>query len=121
MLHQVLNYIERYLIGRCSLRDLEIWLLSNLQTVLDSDDEAAIRVADEVDADLVWLGEGLIDEATLRERLQSYVELHGTISVGFYETERTATVHATTAVETVMGRLEVPEPVVTLRLHHEFA
>jgi hypothetical protein len=124
MLHQLLNYIERYLIAHCTLRDLEAWLLSNLQKILDSDDETVIEVANQVDADLIELGEGLIDEATLRERLESYIRFRETISLAllaFSETEPLATFHATAAVETIRNQLEVLGLVVDLRLDHVFA
>lgn len=121
MLHQLLNYVECYLTERCSLRDLEAWLLSNLQGILDSGDKTAIEVANQVDADLIEFGEGLIDEATLRERLERCVRFRETIQIVSYETERFATVHATAAVETLRNQLEDPGPVVDFRLVHVFA
>ena len=102
MLHQLLMYIDRYLTGRCSLREFETWLLANLQGILDSGDQAALEVANQVDADLVELGEGLIDEVTLRERLESYVRLKTTIRWSFSETEHPTVVTSTTNAETLM-------------------
>ena len=121
MLVQLLNRIDGYVLSRCTLRDLETWLLSNLQQILDSGEKAAIDLANEVDADLVELGEGLIDELTFRERLESYAKIRETIPFIFSEIESPATVHATTAVETIRNRLEVLGPVEDLRLDHVFA
>lgn len=121
MLRQVLNYVNDYLNSYCTLRDLQTWLLSNLQRILDSGDEAAIEVANQIDADLVEFGEGLIDETAVRERIESYVRFRETIPFVLSETEHTATTHATAAAETFRNHLEVVGPVVDLRLVHEFA
>jgi len=118
---QLLNYVNDYLNGHCTLRDLETWLLSNLQRILDSGDEVAIEAANQIDADLIELGEGLIDEAAVRERLENYVRFRETIPIVFFETEHPATTNATAAAETFRNHLEVPGPVVDLRLVHEFA
>lgn len=81
MLAQLLNRIDSYLLLHCTLRDLEAWLLSNLQRILDSGEDTAIDLANEVDVDLVELGEDLIDELTFRERLQSYIRSGDTLLV----------------------------------------
>ena len=83
-----------------------------MQRILDSGDKAAIDIANEIDADLVELGEGLIDEVTLREHLQSYVGISETIESVFYDTEPSGAVLATTAVETIRSQVEIPGPVV---------
>ena len=80
MLRQLLDRIDCYLLLRCTVRDLETWLVSSLQEILNSGDSKAIEVANEVDADLVELGEGLIDELTFRERLEGYIRACETIS-----------------------------------------
>lgn len=121
MLRQVLNYVNDYLNSHCTLRDLQTWLLSNLQRILDSGDEAAIEVANQIDADLVEFGEGLIDETAVRERIESYVRFRETIPFVFSEIEHPATTHATAAAETIKNHLEVVGPVVDLRLGHVFA
>ena len=121
MRDQLLNQTYHYLDRRGSLRDLETWLLSNLQVILDGGDETAIEMANQMDADLIELGEGIIDEATLGERLESYARLLETVPHVFSETERTAIDHATVDVETLKSRLEVPGSVVDLRLAHVFA
>jgi hypothetical protein len=121
MLQQLLNHVERYLNDHCTVQDLEAWVLSNLQGILDSGDEAAIEVANQVDADLVELGEGLIDEATLREHLQSFISLRDTIPIVSPEMGPHATSHATAAVKTIRNRVEVPGPVVDVHQDLVFA
>lgn len=108
MLNQLLNYLYRYLSGRCTLQDVEVWLLSNLQGILDSGDEKMTEVANQIDADLVELGENLIDEATLRERLESYIRACETVPITLSETEPTITDHATATVETFRDESVVP-------------
>ncbi len=120
MLHQVLNYVNGYLNSHCTLRDLQTWLLSNLQQILDSGGEAAIEMADQIDADLVEFGEGLIDETAVRERIESYVRLRETIPFSFSEIECPVTTHIAAATETIKNHLEVAGPVEDLRLDHVF-
>ena len=69
--------------------------MSNMQRILDSGDEKAIAHANEIDADLVELGEGLIDEMALREHLQSLISIRDTIPVSYPDIEPVLT--ATTA------------------------
>ena len=72
MRDQLLNVIDRYLTGAIPLRDLESWLVGNLQAILATGDAETIHVANQVDADLMELGEGLITERTVRDRLQRH-------------------------------------------------
>ena len=98
---QLRRRIDRYLEGHSSLQQLEEWLLSHLQQILDSGDATAIEIANKLDADLVELGEGLTDQGTLQQRLQSYLRGAETIQVTFPETRTVATYHGTTSVQTV--------------------
>ena len=120
MLTQLLNQIDSYLLLHCTLQDLETWLVSNLQRILDSGEKAAINLANEVDADLVQLGEDLIDELTFREKLQGYVRISDTLPCEYYETPPRDTVDATASAETIRDQLLI-RPVVDLRLEHSFA
>ena len=118
---QLLNCIDSYLLLQYTLRDLEAWLLSNLQRILDSGEKAAIDLVNEVDAGLVELGEDLIDELTFREHLQRYVfTIRDTLPLRYYETQPRDTV-ATTSTETIKSDVAVIGPVVDLRLEHSFA
>lgn len=121
MLRQVLNYVYKYLNSQWTLKDVQTWLLSNLQQILESGDEAAIEVANQIDADFVELSEGLIGEMEVRGRLENYVSFGETISVSLFETDHPVTTHATVAAETFRNHLEVLGPVVDLRLDHKFA
>lgn len=56
-----------------SLTELEIWLLEPVQARPDARDLFAIVLADRLNADLVALCVGRIDEAEVRRRFQGYV------------------------------------------------
>lgn len=120
MLTQLLNRIDSYLLLHCTLQDLEAWLLSNLQRILDFGQKTAIDLANEVDADLVELGEGLIDELTFRERLLSYIRIRDTLPFEYYETQPRDTVTTSSSTVTIKNELVI-RPVVDLRLEHSFA
>ena len=113
--------MDSYLLLQRTLRDLEAWLLSNLQQILDSGEKTAIDLANELDADLVQLGEGLIDELAFREKLQTYIRIRDTLPFEYYETQPRDTVNATASAETIWDQLLITGPVVDLRLEHSFA
>ncbi|MBI4285923.1 MAG: hypothetical protein HY670_08530 [Chloroflexi bacterium] len=69
---QLLNAIDNYLLGYSTRQQLEDWLIANLQSILNSGDQIAIEIANNIDADFVEFDEGLLDELTLRDRLQKY-------------------------------------------------
>ena len=71
-MERLLSQIRDYLLGRIKISELEEWLVGNLQAVLDSKDEKATDIANELDADLVEFGEGIIDESTIRQHLQDH-------------------------------------------------
>lgn len=101
---ELLNRIDSYLLGENTHQYLEEWLLSNLQNIIDSADQKDIDLANRIDADLVELSEGLIDEATIREYLQRYVMDSQTVSLHYGQLSRTreaALLTATTASSTV--------------------
>jgi hypothetical protein len=113
--------MDSYLLAHCTRRDLETWLLSNLQIILDSGEKAAIDLANKVDADLVEFGEGLMDELTLREHLQSYIRVQDTLPFAYCETQPRDTTTASTSAEMLKDEFAITGPVVDLRLEHSFA
>lgn len=82
---ELLNEIDRYLIGVSSDRDLESWVVANLQRILDSGDTGATHLANEVDALFIDMGESIIDQATLINRLDSLVRKARTLAFEFAE------------------------------------
>lgn len=94
MLHLILEHVGNYLKGRTSVRDLETWLLSSLQAILDSREQDSIRLANVIDADLIELTDGRIDEDAFRERIAVHLKLLGTVSLTASTTHSTTTVRA---------------------------
>ena len=78
--NQLAEVLDRFSIGASDLDEVQSWLLAHLQAILDSQDALAIEVANELDSDLVQLGEQLIDEATLFRRIESWLSKLRTIS-----------------------------------------
>ena len=121
MIEEFLERVEAYLDGRCALPSLESWVLANLQRALDSGDERVAAMASNLDADLIELGEGLIDEVTIRERLNATVMLRETIPLIVSDTEPQATSHASSAADTWTSRYVVTGSVEDYSLDHVFA
>ena len=70
---KLLETIKSYVLGEITLQELEEWLLSNLQDILDSGDKRAADIANEMDADLVEFAEGIVSESDIRDHLQRYM------------------------------------------------
>ena len=107
---ELLNHIDSYLLGQSTLQHLEEWLLSNLQNILDSADQKAIDLANKIDADLVELAEGLIEESTIREYLQCYLMDSQTTSIEYGQTPSTDEVLSVTA-STVSTTIKTEFPI----------
>jgi tRNA isopentenyl-2-thiomethyl-A-37 hydroxylase MiaE len=114
MLHDLRNEIDRYLVGRSSLLQLESWLVSHLQLLLDSGDARLIDVANSLDADFVEFGEGLLSEASMRRHLDAYLRSAETVMLN---EQREHEVTTGAAVNTIMvSGLEMPERITTIHL-----
>jgi hypothetical protein len=122
MIRELLDNILSYLNAYITLQQLETWLVSNLQKIIDSNDKDAAQVANEIDAHLVEFGEGLIDLETLHAYLESYIELHRSLSLSFNDTQNPAITKSTAAVSTINDKSEmgILSPVVTLHSRGQF-
>lgn len=69
----LVQVLVQYLSRARSTPELEEWLVSNLQGFLDSGDRDAIEIANQVDALLVELSEGLISEIQLRDGISTII------------------------------------------------
>ena len=70
---ELLDKIDCYLTGASNECELEGWVVGHLQLILNSGETETIRLADEIDASFIEVGERIIDEATLRHRLSKLV------------------------------------------------
>ncbi len=84
MADQLVAQIEEYLRGKASLDDLTRWVLSNLQSILDSGDREAVRLANAVDTELIRFSEELLTVEALEDRLRSLAGRQTTIPFGKY-------------------------------------
>ena len=75
----VIDEVNAYLQGNIAEDELEDWIVGHLQVVIDSGDEEAIHIANEVDVSFVELEESIIDRATLRTRLAELTVKHNSV------------------------------------------
>lgn len=64
--------VAAYLSRKISVCKLEVELLRHLQSILDSGSEKEIKLANEIDASLIEMGEGLMSEEEFRLWLGAY-------------------------------------------------
>jgi hypothetical protein len=80
-LYEILAAVDEYLIGVRTLRSLEEWLVARLQSIAKSGDAAAVKLADELDADLVDFSEGDLEEVALQKRWKGYLSRERTVVI----------------------------------------
>lgn len=74
MVDQLLRQrIILYLNRSIGLQELEEWVVANLQSILNYGSDKAKQLANEIDADVVFIGEGLFTENELRNKLLNAV------------------------------------------------
>jgi hypothetical protein len=83
--------LEHFLSGSMTLVELQEWVLANLQAILDSGDSTIIEAANKIDADLIGINEGLIDESSFMETLHGLRDKLQTIDVKFSELQPATT------------------------------
>jgi len=121
MIGELRRRIELYLNGHETQGSLETWLVSNLQSILDSDDQQVIEAANQIDADLVELGEGIIDEVVFIENLESLLRQLETISIAPGDEQVSISNDSATTAETVTTEADLSAAVVNLPLDLRFA
>jgi hypothetical protein len=115
LLSEILDQIDSYLTGASSDRQLEGWIVANLQRFLDSGDTEAIRLADEIDASFIEVGEGIIDQTILQRRFDDLLSEARFIPFEFGEP---AHLTQLTSVSSTRGTIT---PGKSLQLVHSFA
>lgn len=114
--HLLVEHLDRYLTDQISLRDLETFVLSHLQEILDSGDATAVELANRIDADLVELGEDLATEVALREHFETYLRQRETVSVASYEVIRSESSLTASSTDTLRAQYQSPTQVTNLDL-----
>lgn len=83
MYQQILNQLERFEGGQLSDDGMEKWLLANLQHILDSKDQRAIALANELDALFIDESEALLSHGQVLIGIASLLEREkGTVWIG---------------------------------------
>jgi hypothetical protein len=70
---ELIDKVENYLTGKSSDRELEGWVVANLQRALDSGDTKTLHLVNEIDASFIEVGEGIISREDLRNCLYDLV------------------------------------------------
>lgn len=120
MFQALLNELTRYVNGLSNSRDLEAWVVSHLQAILDSGDERAVELANEVDSLLIELGEGLATEADLLDNAQALVHANETVTV-FQGQPADVVDEGAVAAESITTRWQDLGPVTNVHRKHSFA
>lgn len=118
MLQRLLTELNRYVNGLITWQDLEAWLVSHLQAILDSGDSRAVEIANEVDGRLVELGENLTTEEELRLGVEALVRIGETIVVPAAVAQGETVNEATVESETITRRWRDLGPVTNVRLEY---
>ena len=77
MYASLIQRLTSYLIGLLSIDQLEEAIVTSLQDFLDSNDQEAIRVVNEIDGLVVEHGEGLLSEDEFRQYVYRIVAQQG--------------------------------------------
>lgn len=110
--HRIVEKLKKFVSTESTERALESWLLSNYQAILDSGEDCAIALANELNALFVEQGEDLLSSEELEFALMQILqreESSVSISVG------PMFVH-TKAVNTVRKRLQIAGQITDVHL-----
>lgn len=116
MYQPLLSALSRYAAGLSSARDLEVWLVSELQTILDSGDQEAIDLANQVEGRLIEFSDGLMPEAELRDDIEARVRMAETLRVELAEAPQSVEDRAASSASETITRQILDRPVEDVRL-----
>jgi len=122
MVAELVAAVDAYLVGRWTLQELEAWLAARTRAIYGSGDRRAMDLANKLEADLIDLGEGVADEATIRKHWEGYLSHLTTLTLFVGVEKPTTTISA--ASTSYPGKYESPEliePTVTIPLTFSFA
>lgn len=121
MYQPLLSELSRFATGQSTASELERWLVSELQSILDSRDEEAIDLVNQVDSMLIEFGEGLATERDLLERVQAAVRMAETLRVQIAEVPRAMENAVTSNTSETITQQVLDRPVEDVRLKLSFA
>jgi hypothetical protein len=78
---EILQIFRDYISGNAQLIDLEDWVLSHIQAILDSGNQVAVALIDRVDALLIEIGAGITSEEELFNAISSIISDEETLQL----------------------------------------
>jgi hypothetical protein len=78
---EVLQVFRKYVSGMVRMNDLEDWILSHIQGILNSGNQEAIALIDEVDALLIEIGAGISSEQDLFDTISRFISDAETVKI----------------------------------------
>ena len=119
MYQSLLTELSRYGAGLCTARDLEAWVISELQTILDSNDQEAIDLANQAEGVLVEFSAGLMPEPKLRQSIEALARIGETLRLEIAEAPRGIDDRIESSAIPTVTRDFLDRPVVDVRLRRE--
>ncbi|MDP2674351.1 MAG: hypothetical protein Q8Q00_05530 [Dehalococcoidia bacterium] len=119
MYQSLLTELSRYAAGLSTARDLEAWLISELQTILDSNDQEAIDLANQVEGMLVEFSAGLMPEPELRGNIEALARRGETLRLEIVEVPHGVEDSTGSSAVPTITRDFLDRPVVDVRLRRE--
>ena len=74
-MNELKTVLASYLNNSITMNELEEWIVTNLQKIIDTGDKKLNEIVDSIDADLVEVGEGILSEEDLRGAVQEYFNI----------------------------------------------
>lgn len=74
-MNELKTVLASYLDNSISMGELEVWIVTNLQKVIDTGDKKLNGIVDSLDAYMVEIGEGLVTEEEFRGIVQDYLNI----------------------------------------------
>ena len=115
---EVLSQLARYVTGDSSLRNLEEWIVSHLQSALETGSQEVIRAFDQIDALLMKLGAGQIGEKEFMDELNSMLNAAETLHLAYTDVAAAVTGSSDLSME---HSVDLTGQAAQIRLVHTFA
>ena len=74
-MNELKQMLTSYLDNSITMNELESWIVTNLQKIIDTGDKKLNGIVDSLDAYLVEIGEGIVTEEEFRGIAQDYLNI----------------------------------------------
>lgn len=121
MKEEILHQLSAYAAGTRDLQYVEEWVVSTLQSVLDSGDESAIELINELDTILMEIGNGEKDEIDLMKYAVAMLQNNETMRLNFcQDCEEQNFVETASESQSISAQADLTGLDRVIRLHHVF-